>query len=480
MANNNNKDSRDSTDDVNNIDNTDHQEEEEYDVDDILGEDGDESEDITEILKRSETLRDPDAEDSDSGTAEEDTRENAREAETKTEAEADLSDFLDELDEDEKAGKSDKNANTAPDLDNALAEFTDDSGEKKQDAADSEESEKEKKQKKIKLIAKISLISAVCVFVIAAGFMTWILIGKYTNSYIMTFYGRKISTNDFQFFLLNSMDDYSDPKEKAMESLSFYLAIIKGAKDRNIELTADEINTAKENAKTIKDQIDEYYPAAKKISVEFLEEMVGVEYLYYQLMEKIPEELGYKFDESEFAAALADYIENGKTDYISMDCKYILTETREAAEEAKEAVESGALSPNEAIRKFSVAHSEEDEETYGFHTLPLSEAAYYVPEEDLERFISLEVGDIFDIIKISDEAYVLFTPENVYRPSEGEIEMNFKLRYEDNNKYYMVMAEIDNWIEANKAGIKINEKALNNYDVEALFETTANNNTDSY
>lgn len=477
-----NIDNTDNTDNADNADNTDNtknaenEHENEYSLENILGDDGDESEDITEILKRSETLRDPDViSDSVKENDGEQTRER-RESEAGELNEAELADLneLDELDDflDEKPEK-DADIDIDPELDNALSDFTDDGKKTDDTTIESEEETKLKKQKKLKLIKRVSLISAICVILIAGGFMAWIQINRYTNSYALTFYDRKISMNDFQYFLLISNDGYSDPVDSAFNQILLYLTIDKAAKERNIDLTDEELAEVKAGSAQMKEQIDMYYPNASKISIGFIEEMIGIEYVYDKLIEKVLDDLGYTFNESDFAVALADYIENGKTDYMQVEFKYIITELRDSAEEAKRLIDSGDLSPEDAIKQYSVAYQvDEAGEEYGFDTLPLNAMlSNGIPSQDVENMIYLEVGETSHVISLTEEMHVLFIPDSVYRPSEAEITENYKPMYEDETKYYMFMGERDKWMTEFEVNMKRNEKALANFDLNALFET---------
>ena len=438
--NNDNIDNVDNVDNVDDIDNTDNKEE--YSMDDILGDDGDESEDITEaedvseILKRSETLQDPDA-----------------------------------------GGETESHIN---DL-NALDDFTDDAGDGNQSEnenteeaiAAAEEAAKQKRAKKIKFIKRVSLVTAICAFLIAGGLIAWMQINKYTNSYALTFYDRKIKMDDFQFFLIRSASqDYSDPKQDSIDQILFYLSVGKAAKDRNIELSEEEISEIAESSFGAQEEIHEYFPTADNISLEFLQEIIGIEYLYYKLMEQIPDELGYTFNEAEFLVALADYVENGKAEYTQTDFKYIIADTLEAAEESKKAIESGDLPTDDAIRQYSVAYSNEEGEEYGFDTLPLNMmSAYGIPSEDVDKLIYLEEGEPSHIVSLGEDTHVVFIPSSVYRPSEAEIKETFQQQYEEDQKYNMFVVERDRLIAEDTLNAKINDKALENFDLDALMES---------
>jgi len=191
------------------------------------------------------------------------------------------------------------------------------------------------------------------------------------------------------------------------------------------------------------------------------------------LIEQVLIDLVYKFDEADFAAALADYIENKKTEYIKTNYKYIISETYKSAGEAKKAVESGELSVNDAIKKYSVAYNYDEEyaEAYGFDTLPLNAMiSNGIPKADVEKLIYLETGEVSHIISLSEEMHVVFIPDSVYRPSEAEIAESYKSMYEDEAKYNMFMAEFEKWMADAEAETIINKKALNNIDLDKLFE----------
>ena len=471
--NSDNSDSADNTDKIDNMDNNtgdsndnsndnnnnnsvgeNGENQEEYSVDSILGDNGDESEDITEALKRAETLRDPDMRDN----ADTNDRNNRESAENSGNSEFFETDNLDNLNNSDDL--------LDPDLDKALSQFADGDDDAQKNEEEKKKDDEDKKRKKSKKIKMISLISAICLVVIAAGIFAFFQINNYTNSYIMSFEGKKIKTEDFKFFLIYFAGE-SDVKTPAIDLLTETLIFEREEKARNITLTADELTSVKATASDWKSQIDAQY-TMQKISIAFLEEILTASNLYTKLADQIAIEKNYTFDEADFAAQLEDYKQNGKQDYISMDFKYIITETAEAAEEARNAL-TGGVSADDAIKQYSVAYDEES--GYGLDTIALDEMGFLSPEE-VDDLTALKVDGISNVISLDETTHVVFITENVYIPTEDEIAESFRSLYDNSKKNEIFAGEIGKWKEEAQSKIKINQKVLDGIDVDALLGAT--------
>ncbi|MCL2771922.1 MAG: hypothetical protein FWD71_01115 [Oscillospiraceae bacterium] len=285
------------------------------------------------------------------------------------------------------------------------------------------------------------------------------------NRTVLTFDGRNISTADFNIFLLVNQGE-SDPKVSAVDMLEQYLVLEKAAKDRNITLTADELKQAKADALDLQSAINEYFPNVKNISIDFLQEIASVNYLYAKLLDAVAIEQGYTFDEKDFQTALADYIANGKQDYLQMDFKYIVTDSADTTAEAKKAIENGTLSADNAIKQYSTYY----DEASGIQTINLADITF-LSAEDLNNLMSLESGGVSNVIDLGDGEYVIFIADSVYTPTQDEIAASFKAMYENSKKSDIFNAEFTKWQADAQPHIKVNQSNLDNIDLTTLYGT---------
>ena len=417
---------------------------EENSLDNILNEDGDgsenENENIAEILKKSETLKSSDSNNTDSDNENDENQDDREKTESIDSEEAITS------------------AEAAED--EVVSQFADEGVEESP-----EEAEKKKNQKKVKFIKRVSIISAICAVVIAAGIFAFIQINKYIGSYVISFDGRNISVDDFNFFLIYN-GGATDPKSSAQDMLEQYLVLEKAAKERNLTLTADEANEANTTAASLKSQIDSNYPQAGGISLNFLEEIVGTGYYVNKLVDAVAAEKGYTFDDADFQTALTDYIANGKQQYLQMNFKYIVAGSTDTAAEAKKAIEDKTMAVDDAIKKYSTYY----DATSGIQTIPIADITF-LSAADLNNLMNLEAGQVSDVIKLSDTEYVVFIADSVYRPTQDEISASYKTTYENGKKSDIFQAEFTKW-QAD-AKIKVNQKVLDGINLDALLKTPA-------
>lgn len=464
-----------------NIENEDGNENQEHDLDSILGDDLDESDEIAEMLRNSETLR----------TAQPDKSEN-------TNAAPDLDAFLDEQTEDSSDSSLD------PELDDALSKFVDDgggenSGENEEDLKKKQEEEKSAKIRKIK---KVSLISVLAVFVIAAGLVTFFMVDRFTNSYVLTYetqidgkkQSQKIDVNDFKF-IMGEYSDSEDPASDAMELLKTILAIEKAASDRNLTLSAEETSNMKTDAAGWKEEVDTQTPHLSDVTrIEFVERYVTAIYLYQKLAEGILDETGWVLDEEDYALGLADFKENSKADYIEAEYKFITPETEEQAINAKAAIESGEMSVEEAFKTYYYNTDYYVSSMYGFESLEsfLSESGfetidtfldqygydtvalydlYQFKTEDINHLAALAVGEVSNVIEYYEGMFSLFVLESINIPTDEETDEIFMKVYRNSQIQNIFTPEFDKWREEFVSGVKVNQKAVDNIDINEILGT---------
>ena len=429
-------------------------------LDDILdGEEGDdiieteETEEIEEIVIP-ETLRgDPDDEDKPENEPETESESDEKNDETS----ADLSDFLDDNTEVDASDAIETAGPLDPDLDKALSAFSDDDSDdsdqkKNKDQEENQDEDKtaaQKKPKNLKLIRNIVLICLAAALVIGGGLFAFLQIDKISNGNIMTFEGKKISIEEFKFFLLITQSN-NEVKEAAVENLVRSLVLEKAAKDKNIVLDQDGIDYVKWYADYIKNDMAQNGITMPNLSDERLEAIISANTVFYsKLMDKVAEESNYTVDEPAFAAEFASYLAGDRL------LKYIITETEEKAREVKELLTSGSISPDDAVTTYSVYYEGEIEK------IELSKIG--LAEEDNANIMALKQSEFSDIIDLGG-IYAIFIVA-----TDKEAEDLFRQDYTYYAKQRLFEEAYASW--KSEAKYKRNDKAFDTFDENAYFES---------
>jgi len=351
----------------------------------------------------------------------------------------------------------DENINEIPEMPETLR---DGSGESTESAKDIEKLAREKAAK-VKFTKKIIAVTIAAVLIIGGGLFAFWQIERLSIGYILTFDNEKISIEEFKLYLV--MSDGNNPKEEAIERLMDFLIMSKEAKERNIELSQSEIDEIKADIEYSKN----FIPLNKlKIKEERLIEIFGLEFLFLKLIDKVAEDSNFVLNEEMFSEEF-EHIRSHYHDFKDLDVKYVLTLTREDAEQAREALLVDSSSAEIVIREYSMGYEDESIE---IEVLRLSEIEV-LNQAHVEHLLSLQVSDISDVISIDGQFYLVFIIEDVIIPTAEEVrevEELYRERYTDYEMYQLFVDEFITWKEESE--IKLNEKAYDNFDVDKFFD----------
>ncbi|MCL1858432.1 MAG: hypothetical protein FWF92_04290 [Oscillospiraceae bacterium] len=438
-------------------------------LDDIL--DGEETEEYEEVVIP-ESLR------GEQDNETEEKNEVNEKSEEKEPESPDLSAFLDENTEVEDIDAVD------PELDGDLSKFVDDDDSNKKDKQkknERDEIEKEirekiarEKTKNKKLIKNVIIISVLAVVIIAGGLFAFFQIEKLSNNYIMTIENQKVTLEELKLtILLNELFNQGNynpnPKQTAIDDLAFYMIVEKEAKDRNISLSEEEKNELKLYIEDLNNYLESQNIELPKVSNERYELILSymiLNSIYTQLIDIIVVEQNYMLNETVYTEEFENYKANYKSDYIDMVFKYVLTDKKEIAEEAREALISGLLSTDEVIKKYFIDYPEEDENAE-IPIIELYQIDFITPEET-EYLLSLKISEISEILYILEQYYIIFIPESINIPTNEELSGWFKDYYEQQEKNQLFFDEYDLWY--NETVIKFNDKVIENFDENAYLE----------
>ncbi|MCL2159254.1 MAG: hypothetical protein FWH48_07605 [Oscillospiraceae bacterium] len=374
-------------------------------------------------------------------------------------------------DEEEEQSEEEKEAEQAqnrapgvPDLADFLEEDDDSAKEtkkqRKEKELEREEIEREirakiaqEKKIKLKLARNISIVVVAVLLVVGAGLFMFLRIFSLGSGYIMKFDNKKVSMDEFEFFMLmNMLNQTSYEPQAAIDELTRVLVLEKAAKQKNIELSDDEKSYISANAEYMKSYLDEYSIVMPNISDERLEEILSVNsVIYYELIDIVAKERGYAVDETDFAAILGDFFASDKL------LKYIITSTPEAGEAAREALASG-LSTDDAVKQYSTYY-----EMYGTIDM-ISANQIGLAEDEYNAIMALGELECSEVIFLDADMYAVFIVL-----TDEETESTLRDDYAASKKSDLFLNEYAIWVS--EANIQINQKAFDEFDSEEFFNT---------
>gem|GEM_PF-3030208 len=415
----------------------------------------------------------------------------------------------DENDESEKIAEMLKNSETlasgAPELDEALAEFVDggESDGEENETAESEEDAlarklQEEKLVKVRSIKRVSLVGALTVLVLAVGIVAFFMIYNNMTDYVLTYQRevsgktqtQRVSSHDFKFLLMQEQS--FNPVAGAMDYLITIITIEKAADERNIILSAEELEQIKASVDNIKEIIDEEYPELQRVSPEFLEKVYSINYLYLKLMESIHERLeSVPFDEAAYALQLEDFINFSQTEYVDAVYIYMILNSEEKANEVKAAIEGGGMTVAEALIEFyygtedfalrngfgslaelleayEFASIDDFIDAYGYDMIALSNLSSF-EHDDIRHLVTLNVNQVSNAIELDAESFVLFITESINIPARDEIDSLFRDIYFETQASDIFNDEYDRLYSEIESSVKINQNAIDKIDLDELF-----------
>jgi hypothetical protein len=210
----------------------------------------------------------------------------------------------------------------------------------------------------------------------------------------MTFNGETIATTDFRFF--NELSGGMSP-EAALRDLKNTLVLLERSAQHGIAPTEEQIEEQLESASRMREDQGLDFISAQRIA-EFLSAwdtpFESMKDIYF------PEE-DFEIDEDEFAETLEWQMGRITSEATDMKIRYIKTTTGSSIEGAEELLNSG-MDFDMLIRLYCVdfEHSGEDEiESVDVVQFAWSNQA----GQYLNTLLSMEVGDVSEIIEIADE-----------------------------------------------------------------------------
>ena len=319
-----------------------------------------------------------------------------------------------------------------------------------------EAKEWKRKKKQQKYVQRL-VVAAICTAVLfGAGFIGW---DMWSRTYVITFEGQRISTNDMRFFVLFA-DGTGDPRQQAFDNLVRYLLIDQAARHRNIALTAEEWAGVEESAQELMEMFEMFGMPVPNISNERVVELMSVDVLTDHLMELYTADL--TIDEEEFEEALENFLINNRSDFMDMELRFLHVMNEDAAQAAfSEFMMSDPEGYDDIILRFT--HEDTgipvDELDVPVITLgELREDPSFEPW-DIHYLTSLPVGAFSEPIQIHEHSFVIFVVDDIHQPTDEELSEVFRAEYELVQRHIAFSVIVGEWYEA--ADIRINQRGIN-------------------
>jgi len=303
-----------------------------------------------------------------------------------------------------------------------------------------QEIERNKKQKR-----RVSAgIGVAVVLVILAG-IAWFAFDAHRRSWIMTFEGQRIPTNELRFMMENQ-DWWVSPEEiteRAMADLIQSLTIIHHANRLNLGMTNEERDILLAN-------VDSHSVLSDTRMAEFF----SVGNMFERLFDYyVPE---FALDAADYQDEIAEYIEARRPFYAPSEVMYILNEDLGVLLSVQTSVFDDA---GTEFADFVLQYCEEHiaHEIESPNKLSIAELEGVIDPMDMLMLMDLQPGEMSEIIMFNDSFLLL------YMYSRGEIadseiqesflsNMALELRREQFNEIFEELVE--------NAAVEINQRAL--------------------
>ena len=302
-----------------------------------------------------------------------------------------------------------------------------------------------RKRRQRQKIAKLSIAVAIAVVVLSVSYIAW---DMWSRTYVMTFEGRRIPTDDLRFFASVSplFGGGANPRDHALEQLTQFLLIERAAQQHNITLTEEDRAQAAENLELFQ-MIGLELPI---MSNERMVTLAGSEFVSNRLMDIYTAD--FVVDEDDFDDAFANYLMFNRGRHVEMDLRYHLSGSSQAARLAwDDLYEQGPEGYNEIILR----------DVGEIRTTTLAELRNN-PEVDfmaINAISNLGLYELSQPVQIGPDQYAVFIVDSIDALTDDEIREIFREQYEWQQRAMIFSEIIEEWREA--ADIRVNERGVN-------------------
>jgi len=217
-----------------------------------------------------------------------------------------------------------------------------------------------KKKVKYPYRTRNNIITAAVAVVLIAVLITLVALNVSARNYVLTLDGKKASVNDYKYYLYNEVTLYKSygfidylgwsgdisqytgetsgttvaqsAVNGALSALIHERITVRECKARGLTLSADQEKTAQDNLNTLLDNLSKAAKSNIGLSNSQLLTLIKGDLLWDNLYADITQD--YAFDQADFDTYYQNYLDTNKYTLTKCNVYYILTDTRDEAEDA--------------------------------------------------------------------------------------------------------------------------------------------------
>ena len=295
-----------------------------------------------------------------------------------------------------------------------------------------------RKRKQQQRLTKLMIAAFCAIAVLGIGYVAWDL---WSRTYVMTFEGRRVNTDDMRFFAAVSPLFGGDP----FDQLTRFLLIDQAASQHNIILSEEERAQVAENLGFF-EMIGIELPS---MSNERMIDLAGADILTDHLIDIYTAD--FVVDESDFDESFSWYLEFQRGQHVEMDLRYHLSNSTVSARVAQDDLYTYGPEGYDDILMRDMGE---------IRTTTLAELRQnqLVSFSDINDIASLELHEISGIVPMGDDGYAVFIPDSIDALTDDEIKVIFREQYEHQQRIMIFTEVLETWFEA--ADIQINERGI--------------------
>lgn len=313
-----------------------------------------------------------------------------------------------------------------------------------------------RKKRQQRLISRLVVVGVCVLVAIGAGYVAW---DMWSRTYVMTFEGQRIPTNDMRFLTLFS-EGQMDPRMESLERLTQFLLLDQAARRHNIALTVEERAEVEETTVEMIGLYEMFGIDVPSIPNERMVDFMGMEILAERLMDLyVP---GVEIDETEFLHTFLEYLAFNRINHAEMDFRIHISDSDHAAWTTWDDLH--AVDPEEwddvLLREMSLATGFDiaDLEVQRVTLSELREEQHF-DWAVVERAFTIAEGEFSEPIQVAPETWLIFIADSFYSPSDYEIQESFRERFEIHQRLMEFSGIMQSWREA--ADIRVNPRGIN-------------------
>jgi len=315
-----------------------------------------------------------------------------------------------------------------------------------------------RKRNQQKMVFRLSVAAVCLVILLGIGYLAF---DSFNRSFVMTFEGRRIPTQEAQFFFMGGI--MGTPREQATVDLTMFLLLEEAAARHNVGLTTEERQDLLAEVDGTRDFLNMFGVSLSRLSDARVAELMGMDILVERLAEIYAGDI--EIDEEEFTSAFFSYSIFNRHEFVDMNLLIHESYTMDdavlafaAMQEAASAEEINQIIINNVITRGLIT----DEEEIATIEAPMLTIQQLGQEPNIDpniimELVSLAEGDISMPFEVEGFFYV-FVVESVTEPPMDEVEAGFRAAYIQHERISAFEEIVIEWRDA--ADVRHNQRGI--------------------